>query len=53
MTGRGAVAGGLAAGALLLLAYGGSSLARVWHMKQEVEHLEREIASLRAEAGRL
>ena len=53
MTGRVAVAGCLAAGALLLLAYGGSSLARAWQMTQEVERLERDIASLRAEAGRL
>jgi cell division protein FtsB len=38
---------------LLTLTYGGQSLARVWQMKHEVENLEREIVTLRAEAGRL
>jgi cell division protein FtsB len=38
---------------LLTLTYGGQSLARVWQMKHEVESLEREIVTLRAEAGRL
>ena len=36
-----------------MLAYGGQSLARVWQMKSEVESLEREISTLRAETGRL
>jgi cell division protein FtsB len=41
------------AATLLTLGYGGQSLARVWHMKLEVESLEREISTLRAETGRL
>jgi cell division protein FtsB len=44
---------GLGAAALLMLGYGGQSLARVWQMKHEVESLEREISTLRAETGRL
>ena len=48
MNRRLAVAGLLAAGTL-----GGSSLARVWQMKQEVERLERDIGALRGEADRL
>jgi cell division protein FtsB len=47
----GAAALGLAA--LALLGYGGQSLARVWQMRQEVEALERELATLRAEAQTL
>ena len=39
--------------ALGLLLYGGTSLARVWHMRQEVESLEREIGALRVETDRL
>jgi cell division protein FtsB len=39
--------------ALVLLGFGGQSLARVWQMKRDVEGLEREIASLRAETDRL
>lgn len=39
--------------AVALLAYGGSSVARVIQMKREVESLEREIATLREETGRL
>jgi cell division protein FtsB len=39
--------------AVALLAYGGSSLARVIQMKREVESLERDIATLREETGRL
>jgi cell division protein DivIC len=35
--------------AIAVLAYGGSSLARVWQMRQDVERLEREISGLRAE----
>jgi len=35
-----------------LLGYGGQSLARVWQMKQEVAHLEREIGQLRSEADK-
>ena len=38
---------------LMALGYGGQSLARVWHLKHEVESLEREISTLRAETGRL
>jgi cell division protein FtsB len=47
--------GGLAMGAaaLLLLGYGGQSLARVWQMKHEVESLERQIGLLRTETDRL
>ena len=41
------------AAALIVLGYGGQSLARVWHKKQEVESLEREIGSLRTETERL
>jgi cell division protein FtsB len=41
------------AATLLVLTYGGQSLARVWQMKHEVESLEREISTLRAETGRL
>ncbi len=44
---------GMSAVALVLLGYGGQSLARVWHMKQQVESLEREIGSLRLETERL
>jgi cell division protein FtsB len=39
--------------ALAILGYGGQSLARVWQMKHEVESLEREILSLRAETNEL
>jgi cell division protein FtsB len=39
--------------AVALLVYGGSSLARVVQMKREVETLERDIATLREETGRL
>jgi len=35
--------------ALALVTFGGSSLARVWHMMRELEGLERELAQLRAE----
>jgi cell division protein FtsB len=38
---------------LAVLAWGGQSLTRVWQMKQEVESLEREIATLRVETNRL
>jgi cell division protein FtsB len=41
------------AATLLVLTYGGQSLARVWQMKHEVESLEREISTLRTETGRL
>jgi cell division protein FtsB len=46
---------GLAMGvsALLILGYGGQSLARVWQMKHEVESLEREIGTLRTETDKL
>jgi cell division protein FtsB len=43
----------MAVAAVALLAYGGSSLARVIQMKREVESLERDIATLREETGRL
>ena len=49
MTPRTLGATALAVAALAILGYGGQSLARVWHMKQEVEHLEREISALRTE----
>ena len=48
-----ALRGVMAAAAVLLLVYGGGSLARVWQMKGEVETLERDIAVLRAETQRL
>jgi len=38
----------LAVAALAIVGYGGQSLSRVWHMKHDVESLEREIAELRA-----
>jgi cell division protein FtsB len=47
------VRGLMAVAAVALLAYGGSSLARVIQMKREVESLERDIATLREETGRL
>jgi len=53
MSGRALRAGVLTVAALVVFAYGGSSLARVWKMKQDVERLERDIATLRSEAGRL
>ena len=48
-----ALRGVMAAAAVLLLVYGGGSLARVWQMKDEVEALERDIAGLRDETQRL
>jgi cell division protein FtsB len=45
--------GALAAVALVILGVAAQSLGRVWHMKQEVDGLEREIATLRAETDRL
>ena len=53
MSRRALVLTALGAAALVTLSYGGQSLARVWQMKHEVESLEREIVSLRAETGRL
>jgi cell division protein FtsB len=50
---RALVLGLFAIGSALMLTYGGQSLARVWHMKSEVESLEREISTLRAETTRL
>jgi cell division protein FtsB len=47
------VRGLMAVAAVALLAYGGSSLARVMQMKREVDNLERDIATLREETGRL
>ena len=43
----------MAVAAVALLAYGGSSLARVMQMRRDVATLERDIASLREETGRL
>jgi len=37
----------------MMLTYGAQSLVRAWQMKAEVESLEREISTLRAETGRL
>jgi cell division protein FtsB len=42
-----------AVSALAILGYGGQSLARVWHLKHDVESLERDIRSLRAETAQL
>lgn len=53
MSGRPLALAALGLATLLVLGYGGQSLARVWRMKQEVESLEREIGTLRAETGRL
>ena len=53
MKGRVLITAAFGAAALVTLTYGGQSLARVWHMKHEVESLEREISTLRAETGRL
>ena len=53
MRGRALVLAAFGAATLLTLGYGGQSLARVWQMKHEVESLEREISTLRAETGRL
>ena len=53
MTRRALVLTAFGAATLMTLGYGGQSLARVWHMKHEVESLEREISTLRAETGRL
>ena len=47
------VRGLMAVAAVALLAYGGSSVARVIQMKREVESLERDIVTLREETGRL
>ena len=49
MTRRALALTAFGAATLLTLGYGGQSLARVWHMKLEVEHLEREISALRTE----
>jgi cell division protein FtsB len=49
----GPVRGLMAVAAVALLAYGGSSLARMIQTKREVESLERDIATLREETGRL
>ena len=53
MKARGLITAVLGAATVLTLTYGGQSLARVWQMKHQVESLEREIVSLRAETGRL
>jgi cell division protein FtsB len=49
----GQVRGLMAVAAVALLVYGGSGLARVIQMKREVQTLERDIAALREETGRL
>lgn len=41
--------GALALAVAALLIYGGTSLYRVWQMEREVELLERELQTLRAE----
>jgi cell division protein FtsB len=46
-------AGGLCAAALVILVFAGQGLGRVWHMKAEIDTLEREIEHLRAETERL
>jgi len=43
----------MGAAALAVLGFGGQSLARVWQMKAEVAHIEREIGQLRSEADQL
>jgi len=53
VTGRALALTAFGVAALITLTYGGQSLARVWQMKREVEGLEREIVTLRAETGRL
>lgn len=53
MTRRSLLLAAFALATLLVLGYGGQSLARVWQMKHEVESLEREVGTLRAETGRL
>jgi cell division protein FtsB len=50
---RGLVSLAMGGAAVVLLGYGGQSLARVWQMKAEVAHLEQEIGQLRGEADRL
>jgi cell division protein FtsB len=46
-------AGTLAVIALAILGFGGQSLSRLWTMKRDVDGLEREIATLRAETDRV
>lgn len=53
MSGRVWRAGLLAVVTIALLGYGASSLARAWQMQRAVERLERDIVTLRGEAGRL
>ena len=53
MNRRGLVSLAMGAASVLLMGYGGQSLARVWQMKAEVAHLERDIGELRGEADRL
>jgi cell division protein FtsB len=53
VSGRGLILIAFGAATLTTLAFGGQSLARVWQMKREVEGMEREIATLRAETGKL
>jgi len=44
---------GMVAGAVVILVLGAQGVTRVWHMKSEVERLEREIVTLRKETGDL
>lgn len=53
MTRRGLASVAMGVAAVVLIGYGGQSLARVWQMKQEVAHLEREIGQLRGQADKL
>ena len=53
MSPRALRAGVLAVIALAIIGFGGQSLGHLWHMKREVDGLEREIAALRAETDRL
>jgi len=53
MSRRALAAGALAVVVLAVLGYGAQSLGRVVQMKRDVDGLEREIASLRAETDRL
>ena len=53
MSARALRAGALTLAALAILGFGGQSLGRLWHMKREVDGLERELANLRAETDRL
>ena len=53
MTRRALVSAALGLVTAGLFVFGGAGLVRVWQMKQDVESLEREIATLRVETNRL